>query len=387
MKAIAITNKGIEDIASKEITGFIKTKPKTEERVVVFSAKDFKDLCTVCYKAQCVSRVLFLFNSFKVEQELEKTQYNIKKAIEKNDLSVWLSKDNTFKVLCKRVGEHSFSGQDITSVVGELIIDKVKQKKGYEQKTDMKNPDVVVYVFINNEKGYFGVDFAGFDLSKRDYKIFSYAPSIKATVAYALLRLAGFNAGKTLLDPFSGEGVVAIEAALLATNKPVNYYRKDKLQFLKYKNLKIDFDKLFQLLDKETSKSAKTKIYCFNSQMRFLSGAKKNSKIAGVNKNITFGRVDVEWLDARLSEKVVDVIVSSAPRASKNIKNDFVKKLYNELFYQAKYVLKKEGRIVLLSNETGLMKDAALKNDFKVVEERSVWQGKQELKVCVFRKI
>jgi len=386
MKAIAITNKGIEDIASKEIDSFIKTKSKTEERVVVFSIKSFKELCTVCYKTQSISRVLFLLNNFKAEQELEKTQNNIKKAIEKNNLSVWLSKDNTFKVLCKRVGEHSFSGQDITSVVGELIIDKVKQKKGYKQKTDMKNPDVLVYVFINNERGYIGVDLAGFDLGKRDYKIFSYAPSIKAPVAYALLRLANFNAGKTLLDPFSGGGVVAIEAALLARNKAVNYYRKDELQFLKYKNLKIDFDKLFLLLDRETKKFTKTKIYCFNSQMRFLSAAKKNSKIAGVNKNITFGRVDVEWLDARLSEGGIDVIASNAPRVSKNVKREFVEKLYKELFYQAKYILKKDGRIVLLSNETELMKEAASKNDFKVVEERSVWQGKQELKVCVFRK-
>ena len=385
MEAIAITNRGIEDITIQEIGELVKTKPKAKDDVVVFSVKSFEDLCEVCYKAQSVSRVLFLFSTFKVDQGLKKTQANMKKVIDKSSLSKWLKRDNTFKVLCKRVGKHNFTGQDVAALVGELVINKTKKKKGYNQKTDMKNPDIIVYVFINNGKGYIGVDFGGFDLGKRDYKIFSYAPSVKAPIAYSLLRLANFKSGKALLDPFSGEGVVAIEAALFVTKKPVNYYRKDKLQFVKYKNLKINFNKFFKRLDK-TKKPKNTKIYCFNNQMRFLQTAKKNSKIAGVNKEIKFGRVDVEWLDARLSEGEVDVIVSSAPRVSKNMKTNLVKKLYNELFYQAKYVLKKNGRIALLSNNTKLMKEAALKSDFKAFEERSVWQGKQELKVCIFKK-
>lgn len=380
MKAFAVTNKGIEDVALKEIKELVRVEAKAEDMVVLFSVNSFEDLCKIAYKAQSLSRVGQLLFKFKVAKELKSTKENLKKSIAKSSFSKWLKKENSFKVLCKRIGDHGFSGQDLAALCGELIIEKIK---GYEQKTDMKNPDVMVYVFVNNNKGYLGIDFSGFDTGKRDYKIFSSATSLKPPVAYALLRLAGFKLGDTLLDPFCKDGVVVIEAAMLASKKPVNYYRKDKLQFTKY-DLKIDFDKLFERLDKKNVKPKGTKIYCFTNQMRYLSAAKKNCKIGGVNKLISFGKVDVEWLDARLSKAEVDVVVASAPRISKNL--SFFQKLYNELFYQAKYIVKKNGKVVLLSNNADVLKEAASKNDFKLIEERVVWQGKQDLVVCVFKK-
>lgn len=383
MKGIALTNQGIEDIAAKEIARLTKAKTKSADMVVEFSAKDFEELCKVCYNAQSISRVLYLVKKFKVENNLVLTTKNIDTALAKASFSKWLNKENTFKVVCKRIGKHNFTGQDAAASIGEVIINKIKKQKGYEQKTDMKNPDVIVYVFIKEDQGYLGIDFAGFDLSKRDYKIFSYAPSLKASVAYAMLQLADFKPNKTLLDPFCKEGVVGIEGALIASKKPNNYYRKNKLMFTKYN---LDYEKMFKKFDKQIKKP-KIKIYCFSDQMRFVNAAKKNSKIAGVNKLLSFGRVEVEWLDARLSEKEIDCIVSSAPRLSRHVGKGLAKKLFNELFYQAKYILKPKGKIVLLSNDTEIMKAVSEKNEFKVAEERTIWQGKQELKICVFIKV
>ena len=296
----------------------------------------------------------------------------------------WLKKDDSFKVICERSGNHEFSSQDIAPQVGMQVIDLVNDKKGYEQKVNMKHPKIIVYVFITQDKGYLGIDFSGFDMAKRDYKIFSYSQSIKANVAYAMLRLAGYNSKKILLDPFCGEGTIPIEAALFSTGRSVNLYRKDKIHFLEYQ-LGIESEKIIEKIDNAEKKNT-SKIYCFDNNMGLISSAKKNSKIAGVNKHLTYGKVNAEWLDARLEKEEIDAIVSNSPRISKHTKESITRKLYEELFYQAEFILKQTGKIVLLSNGTEIMKKGAKKYEFKLDEERSVWLGKQELKICVFSK-
>ena len=62
METLAITIKGIEDIASLEIKELIKAKIIEEKpSVVIFKPNKLIDLCMLCYKAQSISRVLYLF--------------------------------------------------------------------------------------------------------------------------------------------------------------------------------------------------------------------------------------------------------------------------------------------------------------------------------------
>ena len=56
----------------------------------------------------------------------------------------------------------------------------------------------------------------------------------------------------------------------------------------------MDFD-----FDKFNSKFDKANIFAFDSQFRHIDAAKKNSKIAGINKNINFSRTEIEWLDTK----------------------------------------------------------------------------------------
>ena len=57
----------------------------------------------------------------------------------------------------------------------------------------VKNPKKIVYVFINEDKAYFGIDIVNKDLSKREYKIFIHPASLKGSVASCLIRFAGYK--------------------------------------------------------------------------------------------------------------------------------------------------------------------------------------------------
>lgn len=388
MRALAITHKGIEDICAKEIaeiTGIDEKHIKIEDNVVVFNVKGLKTICELCYKSQSSIKILFLFDVADVDDEnLTETLNIIYGKIKKIDFSKWLDKERTFMVTCNRIGSHEFTSRDIEKGVGELIIKAIKKGQGYVQKVDLKDPNLIFSVFINNNKCYFGVDFCGFDMSKREYKIFNVSGSLKGNIAYALARLSDFK--KNILNPLSRAGVTCIEAALFASNLPLNYYRKKNLVFVKLKPLKrFDFSKFFNNIDDKVKKKIEQKIYCYNNDIRNVQAARRNSKIAGVQDFVSFGKLDLEWLDTKFGKGQIHSIVAVVNFSKESNISDN-KKFCNEFFYQSEFILNKKGKIVILSNNPDLVKDCAKKYGFKVFEERSIFSGKRELKVVVFSK-
>lgn len=383
MNAIAITHKGTEDIAALEIKELIKVNSEVKETAVLFEPKKIIDLCTLAYKAQSIIKVIYLFDEFKIQTDFNNILKTIEKRIKKINFDKWLDKNKSFKVLCRHLTNDGFSSQDIEKETGAFIINNIKEKKAYEQKVDLENPDLIFYVYIFNERCYLGIDFCGFDLSKRDYKVFSSASDIKGTIAYSLLRIICYKKEKKLLDPFCSSGVIPIEAALYNKGS-VNYYRKDDFAFLKLKPFeKQDFENFFNKLNKEDNKN-KSWIFASDQQLYHIRSAKKNAKIAAVNKDIEFSRADLEWLDTRFDKNEIDLIATKPMFSKYDLKK--TKKTYDEFFYAAKYILSEKGKIILISRTTDLLKESAEKQGFKLVSERIVWQGQQKLNITIFIK-
>ena len=184
-----------------------------------------------------------------------------------------------------------------------------------------------------------------------------------------------------MLDPFSRDGIIPIEAALYANDFPVNYYKKDRFAFLML-DLGSDYEKLFKGIDRRIIKKSKARIYSFDHLFKFVDFSKKNAKIAGVEKNIEFSRRELEWLDIKFKKESIDRIVTSPP-TSKNANLD---KIYNEFFYQNEYILKKEGSIGIITRVPDFVKKHAEKHNFKVLKEKEVFSGEQPLKTIILKK-
>jgi len=365
MKAFAITNHGLEGLATHEVEELLKVKAKKEPSVVLFDANEQK-LAYLCYKAQSLIKVCSLLEKFDL-----KSVKDLKKI--KTDFTKIIPDNNSFRVKFARQGDVSLISQEIEPELGETIYNQFKGKI----KVSMENPDYIVYLYVFNKTAYLGIDYSGFDLSKREYRVFANPKSFHANINYILLRLAELKEKETLLDPFCLSGETGIEAALYLSKKSPHYFSKQKFAFNKF--LKFNFNKI----DKEVKKT-KSKITLSSPHMNDVKASQKNAKIAGVEKLINFTRQDIEWLDLKFKKNSVNKIVSIIPCPSFNNPERNLKKLYNEFFDRTKFILKKKGRIVVLGKDLTFFKKTA--KNVKLIKEIEFLNGKEHLGIAAFEK-
>lgn len=383
MKALALTDKGIERVALLELSELIKAKGIAEERAVVFETKSEDDLFKFCYLTQSCERVLAymaLFDFDDYEDFMKKAEGSLKGIKWKE----WFSKETNFRVECERLGEHDFGSSTAEQDIGGLIIGGVSKELGFEPKVNLENPQLRFYIFINDNKAYIGIDLVGRDLSKRQYRIFTSPGTLNANLSYALVRLSGYKKKEKLVDLFSKAGVICIEAALWNAGISSSHYNKD-FAFKKIKRYSREWDAFFKKIDDKRCDD-KQDIKGYDSQLRNLEAAKKNAKLAGVDKLISFSKMDLDWMDTKIDEKTVDIVLSRIQCPSKNFAEGSAKKLYKELFYQAEFFVKKKGRLCLLSENLNLLKEMIPK-EFKLKKEDELYAGKQRYDYVIVEKI
>jgi len=355
-KAFAVCEKGLEDISIRELGELIDVKATVHGTLVFFDVKKLDDLCFLCYKSQSIRRVGLLLSSFEFKEVED---------IEKNFLTLDLSrvKDKTTMIECSRNGEHEFKSVDVEQALGKIVIEK-------GGRASYKNAEVIFYVHIEDNACTIGIDFVGFDMAIRDYKVFSHAASLKGTIAYGIVRIAGYDGKQLVVSTFTKGGIIEIEAALFILGKAVNYYRKDKFAFWKLNEFaEKDATEFFEKYDKESKK--KIKMRGISIDLRDVTAGKKNAKIAGVERAITFSRIENDWMDIKFGDKEIDILIAQP-----------IGKEFKELFYQADYVAKK---VVVVTTGQSCIEDAK-KFGFLVVEERVLERGQGKLLIQVFGK-
>ncbi len=360
MKGFVITPIGVEDLCLKEIKELIGIDGTVVSGGVKFDVDDYSKLCFLCYKSQSAERVLLLIDNFNIS---ELDDIKVDKIVD----DCFFDK-GTFKA-DSIVIDNKFSSQNVNEAFGEKIFEK------FNKKVDLNDPDVVFFSYVVKDSCYIGVDFSG-DLHKREYRIFSNRESLRATLAFSMVILGG----KELIDPFSRAGTIPIEAGLYSSGFPVNFYGKDKFLFLKF----MEFD--FDVIDSNI-KDDKLNVYGYDSLWINVNNSKKNAKIAGINKLINFSKNTVDWLETKFKEGSVKAIVTHPPELSKNIDIKPVLKVYDELFYQAEYILSSDGKVVIISRKKEELVKSAIKHKFELDSEREVYSGKQKLYLIVLRKI
>jgi 23S rRNA G2445 N2-methylase RlmL len=379
LSCLIITNRGIEDISKAEaleILGENVLETKCGETVVECSLRKKEDFLKLVYNGRSFARVLVLLDSFSFNDDFFE---RMETSILKIDFGAIISEEDTFRVSCERSGEQEFSSEEVSQLAGERIV------ANFKRKVSLNEPKVVVYVYIQKNRCYVGIDVSGIELSKRSYNLFSTTMSLKPSVAYSVFRISGFKKG-VLIDPFCGNGLIVIEAGMELNKISPRFFDKDKLIAKRLGFFKgIDVDDFFEKEDKKAG-SERLDITGYDNNMNHIQYCLKNAKLANVHKLVSFSRVEAEWLDTKFTKDSVDAIVTRLPEISRKSNNKEILKYYRDLFYNAEYILKGKGRIVIVVRNYEEVKKVASDYKFILSKEIDVWQGQELLKVLVFER-
>lgn len=352
---IIVTNKGLEQTSANELKTF-SIEAKDVQPGLVFFDSTPEELAKITYLGRTFEKTLFVIAQypFANQEELLAKLPNLSEYI-----------TGSFHVECDREGEHDFNSFEIQNE-----LDKTIQKQTAKE-IKHKHPDVPLFAIIRGDQFYLGIDYAGLDLAKRDYRIFLGRESIRGNIAAGLLHIGDYQSQHTLLDPFCHHGEIIIEAALLARNISVNKHLKNKLYCMKQHSLD----------QHDAPRDAHGTIHCLDPHFGHVNAARKNAKIAGIVKDITFSRMQLEWLDTKFEHGSIDRIITlpQQPTEERKLIN-----FYDDLFRTAKLLLTENGTLVLCMKRHP---DVPKKNKTMTLEhEQIIMQGQEQLTVLVYKK-
>lgn len=141
-------------------------------------------------------------------------QLDLDAAVERIGTVRALPPEVTFSITASFVGRRNYSSDEIKRTVA----DGLKSVYDWRYTPDDREADLNLRLFIEHETAFVGVRLGKQPLHERAYKVVERPGSLKATVAAAMLRLAGVERGQRLLDPCCGTGTILIEAALVGAD-------------------------------------------------------------------------------------------------------------------------------------------------------------------------
>lgn len=181
----------------------------------------FDAVYKINYQSRLAGRVLMPLASFRCYEA--KSLYG---GIIKIDWLSYIGSGKTFAIDANvshpRLRNSLFAAQ----VAKDAICDQIRSRTGSRPNVDVKDPDVQLNLFIHDEWAIMSLDTSGKPLSKRGYRLETVEAPIQETLAAAFLTLAKYQGTEVLCDPCCGSGTILIEAALMASNTPPGYLRK-----------------------------------------------------------------------------------------------------------------------------------------------------------------
>ena len=172
--------------------------------------------------------------------------------------------------------------------VKDAIVDRIKEKKEIRPNTGPELDKVVIHLYWKDDKADIFLDTSGETLAKHGYrKLPGKAPMLEALAASTIMA-TDWDQKSSFVNPMCGSGTLAIEAALLATNKRPGLFRMNYsfMHVLGYEE-EVFFTER-RLLKDQAVKTIDFEIIATDISADAVDIARKNAQTAGVDQLITF---------------------------------------------------------------------------------------------------
>ncbi len=310
-KLIAKTFYGLENVLANELITIGAKNIEIANRAVYFSGNK-EMMYGSNYKLRTAICILKPITKFQVKNYEE--LYN---KVFKFDWSKIIDINKTFAIestVYSTIFRHSHYAAQKTK---DAIVDQFRKRTNKRPNIDAINPDILINLYISENKCVLSLNSSGEPLFKRGYRIASQEMPLNEVLAAGLIKLSGWNAGQNLIDPMCGTGTILIEAALMANNIQPGIFRK-KFGFENWP----DFDNvIFEKVKSDENKKlvSRTGFYGADISAKAIDIASQNIKNALVDNNI-----DIKNIEFGQYEPLVNsgVIITNPPYGIRHKKDD-----------------------------------------------------------------
>jgi len=176
--------------------------------------------------------------------------------------------------------------------VKDAIVDRLRGKRGTRPSTGAELTGTVVHLFWKNENAEIFIDTSGDSLARHGYrKIPGLAPMLEG-LASATIYATCWDRVSPFINPMCGSGTLAIEAALIATNRRPGLYRTN-YAFMHLQGYdEAVYDREDALLEEQIIDVPGLRIIATDYNPKAIDNARKNAVAAGVHKLIEFAVCD-----------------------------------------------------------------------------------------------
>lgn len=236
---------------------------------------------------RCASQVLYSLQKFEAEDA---------DAIYKN-LVVYpwetLLPDPGYFSITSNVNNPTINNSMFANLrVKDAIVDRMREQRGTRPSTGSELTGAVIHLFWKNESAEIFVDTSGDSLGRHGYrKIPGQAPMLEA-LASATIYATRWDRKSAFVNPMCGSGTLAIEAAMIATNRRPGLFRTN-YAFMHLQG--YDESVYLQedaLLEEQIMDVPGLRIIATDYSAKAVENAKKNAIAAGVADLIDFAVCD-----------------------------------------------------------------------------------------------
>ena len=210
---------GLESVLTKELEEMDVKNVVVKNRAVQFKGNNYL-LYKLNYNLRTAISVLKPIFEFTAQNEdsLYQQIYNF-------DWSVFLDVKRTFAIenaVNSTIFKHS---QFAALKVKDAIVDQFRDRTGKRPFVDTENPDLLINLYIAEDKCIISLNSSGEPLFKRGYRTQTDIAPLNEVLAAGLIKLSGWEGKTNIIDPMCGSGTIPIEAALMAYHVPPGIFR------------------------------------------------------------------------------------------------------------------------------------------------------------------
>lgn len=174
----------------------------------------------------------------------------------------------------------------------DAIVDRLFKLRKSRPDSGPKRDQTVVYLYWVEEEAYIYFDTSGETISKHGYRRMPFKAPMRESLAAAVIKATRWQPGLPLVNPMTGSGTLAIEAALIAKRMPPGLFRTNFgfMHLREYeKNIWSD---LRHQAESEVEKDCQPLFWASDISLEALRTAKSNAQWAGVKSLINFSHGD-----------------------------------------------------------------------------------------------